>query len=209
MPVPSTSYLRLVGGVTAGVSTVFTSTLIKVGDLIKVTGTASNNGIFLVAQVVDNLSSGEAAGVGTSSASSFTDNTRSASIASGQTTIIMDGANSLLTAGMSVSGSGLKAGTAIDSVTSTSDPATFVITEATTGTVSGGTTLTFGDRDIYYVLKGKAVENESSSANPTIQVIRSTGDKMLALGQKGTIANAAGVDVWSNNATTNYLENDH
>ena len=167
MPVPSTSYLRLVGGVTAGVSTVFTSTLIKVGDLIKVTGTASNNGIFLVAQVVDNLSSGEAAGVGTSSASSFTDNTRSASIASGQTTIIMDGENSLLTAGMSVSGSGLKAGTAIDSVTSTSDPATFVITEATTGTVSGGTTLTFGDRDIYYVLKGKAVENESSSANPT------------------------------------------
>ena len=62
MPVPSTSYLRLVGGATSTISNIFTSTLIKAGDLIKVTGTASNNGIFLVAQVVNNLNSGEAQG---------------------------------------------------------------------------------------------------------------------------------------------------
>ena len=56
MPVPSTSYLKLVGGVTSTISTIFTSSLIKVGDLVKITGTEENNGIFLVAQVVDNLS---------------------------------------------------------------------------------------------------------------------------------------------------------
>ena len=206
MPVPSTSYLRLVGGATSTISNIFTSTLIKAGDLIKVTGTASNNGIFLVAQVVNNLNSGEAAGVGTSSASSFTDNTRSAAISSG-TTIIMDGANANLTAGLSVSGTNIKGGSTIASVTQTSNPATFELSDGILGSISGGTTLTFGDRDIYYVLKGKSVANESSagSTDPTIQVIRSTGDKMLALGQKGiSTTNPAGVDVWSNNATTDY-----
>ena len=79
------------------------------------------------------------------------------------------------------------------------------MSDAVISTVSGGTTLTFADRDIYYVLKGKAVVNESSSADPTIKVIRSTGDKMVALGQKGISAsNAAGVDIWSNNGTTDY-----
>ena len=199
MPIPSTSYLKLVGGVTSTISTIFTNSLIKVGDLVKITGTEENNGIFLVAQVVDNLNSGSGLG------STFTDNTRSTALPTPTTTIIMDGANTNITAGMSVSGTGIKAGTFISSVTQTSDPATFEISSDTLTNISGGTTLTFGDRDIYYVLKGTGITNEDDTAvNPTIRVIRSTGDKMCALGKRGTSANAAGVDVWSNNATTDY-----
>ena len=201
MPIPSTSYLKLVGGVTSTISTIFTSSLIKVGDLVKITGTEENNGIFLVAQVVDNLNSGSGLG------STFTDNTRSTALPTPTTTIIMDGANTNITAGMSVSGTNIKAGAYIASVTQTSDPATFEISDATLSNVSGGTTLTFGDRDVYYVLKGTGITNEDDTAvNPTIRVIRSTGDKMCALGKRGTSANAAGVDVWSNNATTDYTQ---
>ena len=82
MPVPSTSYIRLIGGVTSSISTIFTSSLINVGDLVKITGTEQNNGIFLVVQVVDNLETGGAFGVGSSPevASSFTDNTHSSDI---------------------------------------------------------------------------------------------------------------------------------
>mgnify|MGYP003113002589 CR=1 FL=1 len=199
MPIPSTSYLKIVGGVTSTISTIFTSNLIKVGDLIKVTGTAQNNGIFLVAQVVDNLNSGSALG------SQITAETQDSDITSG-TTIVMDTAIPNLTAGMSVTGTGVKAGAFIASVTQTSDPATFELSDAVVTTVPAGETFTFKDRDVYYVLKGTGITNESSagSTDPTIRVIRSTGDKMCALGQRGTSTNAAGVDIWSNNATTDY-----
>jgi len=164
MPIPSTSYLKLVGGATSTISTIFTSSLIKVGDLVKITGTEENNGIFLVAQVVDNLNSGSGLG------STFTDNTRSTALPTPTTTIIMDGANTNITAGLSVSGTNIKAGTVVASVTQTSDPATFEISEATLSNVSGGTTLTFGDRDVYYVLKGTGITNEDDTAvNPTIE----------------------------------------
>jgi hypothetical protein len=199
MPIPSTSYLKIVGGVTSTISTIFTSNLIKVGDLIKVTGTAQNNGIFLVAQVVDNLNSGSALG------SQITAETQDSDITSG-TTIVMDTAIPNLTAGMSVTGTGVKAGSFIASVTQTSDPATFELSDSVVTTVPAGETFTFKDRDVYYVLKGTGITNESSagSTDPTIRVIRSTGDKMCALGQRGTSTNAAGVDIWSNNATTDY-----
>ena len=101
MPIPSTSYLKLVGGVTSTISTIFTSSLIKVGDLVKITGTEENNGIFLVAQVVDNLNSGSGLG------STFTDNTRSTALPTQTTTIIKDRANTNITAGMSVSGTNI------------------------------------------------------------------------------------------------------
>ena len=45
MPVPSRSHMVLVGGVSSANSTIFTSSLIKIGDVIKITGVASNNNV--------------------------------------------------------------------------------------------------------------------------------------------------------------------
>jgi len=197
MPLPSESYMTLVGGLNSGFSTIYTNSVIKIGDLIKLSGTASNNGVFTVTDIISTGSTGE--GVGTT----FTDDTRSGDILSG-TTIIMDGANTNLVAGLSVSGTNIQEDTYISSVTSTSDPATFVISKSVGGTVSGGTTLTFGDMDIYYTLKGGILtdENTAGSTDPEIEVIRAPGDKLMALGD---VDSARGIDVWSNNATTDYL----
>ena len=195
MPVPSQSHITLVGGLNSANSTIYTSNLIKIGDTIKVSGTASNNNVYTITDVVTTHSTGE--GVGTT----FTDDTRGDDISSGADTIIMDGANTAIAEGMSVSGSNIAANTYITSITSTSDPATFVISPVTSGLVPGGTTLTFGDMDIYYCVKGGALTDENSGGNPQIEVIRAPGDKLVALGDADS---ARGVDVWSNNATTDY-----
>ena len=195
MPVPSQSHITLVGGLNSANSTIYTSNLIKIGDTIKVSGTASNNNVYTITDVVTTHSTGE--GVGTT----FTDDTRGDDISSGANTIIMDGANTAIAEGMSVSGSNIAANTYITSITSTSDPATFVISPVTSGLVPGGTTLTFGDMDIYYCVKGGALTDENSGGNPQIEVIRAPGDKLVALGDADS---ARGVDVWSNNATTDY-----
>ena len=69
MPIPSQSHIKLVGGLNAVNSTIYTNSLIKIGDTIKVTGTASNNSVYTVTDVVTTGSTGE--GVGTT----FTDAT--------------------------------------------------------------------------------------------------------------------------------------
>jgi len=118
MGVPIESYMKLKGGTSSSNSTIYTSSLIKVGDNIRLSGTASNNGVFTVTDI-------------------------------------------------STSGS-----------------------------------------DVYYVLKGAGVTDESSagSTDPSIQVVRAPGDKLVALGD---VDSAGGVDVWSNNAVTDYTTKDN
>ena len=57
MAVPKESYMTLIGGTDNGNSTIYTAddsatqNLIKVGDNIKISGTASNNGVFTVSDI--------------------------------------------------------------------------------------------------------------------------------------------------------------
>ena len=55
--------------------------------------------------------------------------------------------------------------------------------------------------DVYYVLKGRTIVNETSagSTDPQIEVIRPTGDKLCAIAGGGT---GGGIKVWSTNDTT-------
>ena len=46
MPVPSQNHMTLVGGLNSTNSTIYTNSLIKIGDTVKISGTASNNGIY-------------------------------------------------------------------------------------------------------------------------------------------------------------------
>jgi len=123
MATPSESYMTLVGGTDNGNSTIYTAddsatqNLIKIGDNIKISGTASNNGVFTV-------------------------------------------------------------------------------TDITTDGSPLGTT-----GDVYYVLKGRGLTNENSGGDPTIEVIRAPGDKLIALGD---VDGARNIDIWSTNATTDY-----
>ena len=48
MPVPFKSYMKLKDGTDVNSSTIYTSERIKVGDTIRISGTASNNGVFTV-----------------------------------------------------------------------------------------------------------------------------------------------------------------
>ena len=128
MAVPKESYMTLIGGTDNGNSTIYTAddsatqNLIKVGDNIKISGTASNNGVFTVSDIT------------------------------------------------------------------------------TDGTALGST------GDVYYVLKGRGITSENSGGDPKIEVIRAPGDKLVALGD---VDGAGGVDVWSNNAVTDYTTKDN
>ena len=125
MPTPSQNYMTLKGGTNSSNSTIYTSddsntqNLIKVGDTIKITGTANNNGVFTVTDIT------------------------------------------------------------------------------TDGTALGS------NGDVYYSLKGTDLTNENTagSTDPTIEVVRAPGDKLVALGD---VDSAGCIDIWSNNATTDY-----
>ena len=197
MPAPLQQHIKLVGGANSVNSTIYTSSLIKIGDNVKITGCGGNDGVYTVTDVVSTLNTGEASGT------TFTDNVRSANIADEATTIIMDGANTALVAGLSVSGGTIGSDVYITSVTQTSDPATFEISKELDGVLTGGTTLTFGDQDIYYVLKGKVISALTSGGDPEIRVIGQTGDKLIALGD---VDSANGIDIWSNNAVSITLQ---
>ena len=126
MAVPSESYMTLYSGTNSSNSTIYTAdnsarqNLIKIGDNIRISGTASNNGVFSVTDIT------------------------------------------------------------------------------TDGTALGS------NGDVYYVLKGNPIIGETSNTNRDVQieVIRAPGDKLIALGD---VDSAGGVDVWSNNATTDYV----
>ena len=64
---------------------------------------------------------------------------------------------------------------------------------------SGSETIGSAGNDIYYVLRGRAIVDETDSdASVTISVQRGTGDKLLAIGD----ADNLGIDVWSFNNST-------
>jgi hypothetical protein len=193
MPQPTKQHLQLVGGANSTNSTLYTSSLVKTGDVLKISGTGSNDGVFTVVDVVNTLSSADAAGT------TFTDNTCDTSNTS---TSVTHDANAQIIAGLSVSGTGVQSGTYISSIT---DSTRFVMSKAATATNSNQT-LTFGDMDVYFVLKGRGITDDSSGGDPEIQVIRPTGDKMIALGD---VDNEGNIDVWSNNATTSYSTKDN
>lgn len=204
MPIPSSHYIKLVGGATASISDLYTSGKLKTGDIIHISGTASNNGVFLIHNVVSNLNTGAALG------GNFTATTHGSDITSG-TTITLASANTKLTVGLSVTGSGtdFKAGTYITAVAE--DNTSFTISDAIQSTVSAGDTLTFKDRDIYFVLKGRSLVDESSagSTDPVIKVVRASGDKLCAIAHRGSASagvqdNTGTVSVWSSNASATY-----
>lgn len=60
--------------------------------------------------------------------------------------------------------------------------------------------------DVYYVLEGTGIISESSSGNLSIEVVRAPGDKLCALGD---VDSQGGVDIWSDNATTDYTSKDN
>lgn len=192
MPQPTTQHLQLVGGANSANSTIYTSSLLKRGDIVKITGSATTNGVFTVIDVITTLNTADAAGT------TFTDAT--CDTASGDATVTHD-ANAQIIAGLSVSGTGVRDGSHIASIT---DSTHFELSK--TATANGtNVTLTFGDMDIYYALKGRAIADESStgSTDPELQVksVVVTGDKMLALGD---VDSQGGVDIWSNAATSTY-----
>ena len=100
--------MTLTSGINSAKTTIFTSSLIKVGDTIRISGTASNNGVWLVAQIIDYANTATATGA------TFTDNTCDTSDTS--TTVTHD-ANDAICAGLSVSGTGIQASTYIVSIT--------------------------------------------------------------------------------------------
>ena len=194
MSSPSVDYMTLTAGINSAKTTIFTSSLIKVGDTIRITGTASNNGVWLVTQIIDNSSTA------TGSGATFTDNT--CDVSSGSTTVTHD-ANDNICAGLSVSGTGIASSTYIASII---DNTSFTLSKNAVASATN-TTLTFGDNDIFYVLKGKELTNENSAGSTDPQIeIGSPADKLLALGDPGS---GGGIDLWSNNAVTNYATNDN
>ena len=122
MAVPQESYMKLTGGTNSSNSTIYTSNNIKVGDTIKISGTASNNGVFSVSQIMTDTSG--------------------------------------------------------------------------------------GNEDVYYVLKGNPITTEGSpgTTDPIIETVRTTGDKLCALGD---VDSAGNVDIWSSNATSDYTAKDN
>jgi len=195
MPQPTKQHLQLVGGANSTNSTLYTGTLIKTGDTLKISGTGSNDGIFTVVDVVNTLSSADAAGT------TFTDNTCDTTNTS---TSVTHDANAQIIAGLSVSGTGVPASTYIASITNST---TFVLSKAATASNSNQT-FTFGDMDIYYVLKGRRITDDDSGGDPQIEVSRTPvfGDKMIALGDVDSEGN---VDIWSSNATSSYSSKDN
>ena len=51
MAVPTESYMKLIAGGSSTHSDIYSSSRIKIGDTIKISGTASNNGVFFVSDV--------------------------------------------------------------------------------------------------------------------------------------------------------------
>jgi hypothetical protein len=111
--VPTESYMKLTAGGDDTHSDIYDSGRIKIGDTIKISGTANNNGVFFVSDVT------------------------------------------------------------VDST------------------------------NVYFILKGNQIVSESSNTNRNLQieVVRASGDKLVALGGADAADN---VHVWSNNATTVY-----
>jgi hypothetical protein len=114
-----------------------------------------------------------------------------------------NGNSTIYTADDSATQNLIKVGDNIKISGTASNNGIFTVTDITTDGTSLGST-----GDVYYVLKGRGITSESStgSTDPKIEVIRAPGDKLVALGD---VDSAGGIDVWSNNATTDYTTKDN
>ena len=194
MPVPTKQHLTLVGGANSTYSTLYTSSLIQIGDTVQISGTANNDGVYTISEVVNTLNTAEAVG------STFTEAT--CVTASGDATVTHS-ANDKIIAGLSVSGTGIAAQSYISSITSSTQ---FELNRTATAT-NDPVTLTFGDQDIYFVLKGNSINTDTGIiGTPTVKVlsVNTLGDKLIALGNDSS----GEIDVWSNNATSTYSTKD-
>ena len=52
MPQPTKQHIQLVGGANSVNSTIYTSSLIQIGDTLKLTGTSSNDSVYTVTDVL-------------------------------------------------------------------------------------------------------------------------------------------------------------
>ena len=194
MALPTQQYMRLYGGAD---HTTYTGSKIKIGDLIKVSGSASNDGVFSILDIVD-IGSGI----------SFTDDT--CHVTNASSTVTHD-ANADIVVGLAVSGTGIPADSYVKALINTTN---FTLGDAIEG---GGSAvnanagdgseiqLTFaGGNDIAYILRGRSVTNEASGDNSVqITVQRAPGDKLVAFGRADSISAVPfGIDVWSYNAST-------
>jgi len=193
MAVPTQQYMRLYGGAD---HTTYTGNKIKIGDNIKVSGSDSNDGVFTISDIVD-IGSGI----------SFTDN--SCDTTNGSSTIAHD-ANANIAVGLAVSGTGIPSNSYVKQIVTSTQ---FKLGDAIEGggsevnaTADGSNvTLTFaGGNDIAYVLRGRRVTDETDSDTTVyINVQRTPGDKLVALGRADSISAVPfGIDVWSYNEST-------
>jgi hypothetical protein len=177
----------------------YTGNKIKIGDVIRISGSDSNDGIFTVLDIVDK---------GTSTIA-FTESSTGDGVQDGSSTI-QHTADGRIVAGLAVSGTGIPSNSYVRSIT---DGTHFVLGDSVTpdggsavnGTADGTPTLTFaGGDDIAYVLKGRGITTENDTdAAVTIEVQRAPGDKLLAFGNADEVSSATrGIDVWSYNAST-------
>ena len=95
----------------------------------------------------------------------------------------------------------IKIGDTIKITGTVSNNGIFTVTDISDGGNSLNT-----DNDVYYVLKGNAIVTENDTSKElNIEVIRASGDKLVAL---GGVDGADNVHVWSNNATSSYTTDD-
>tara|TARA_Y100000361_G_C11161574_1_gene347745 strand:- start:5240 stop:8299 length:3060 start_codon:yes stop_codon:yes gene_type:complete len=204
MPIPTKQHMTLVSGVLSGSTTIYTSGLINIGDTIQISGAEDNDGVYTVEEIVNTLNTGE--NVGSIFQDATCDTNHTSGLSDGSSTSvrhITHNANSRISLGLGVSGTGIPANSYITAINTST---CFTINADTTAT-NTNTTLDFADKDIYYVLKGKAISTDSSGGDPTIKVIGdgASGDKLVALGNDNT----GNIDIWSNNAASSYGTKDN
>jgi hypothetical protein len=186
MGVPTQQYMTLSNGAS---NATYTGNKIKMGDIIRISNSDSNDGIFTVSDVVHTLDTASATG------SNFTDATCDTTDGS---KVVNHNANANIVAGLSVSGTGVNGTSYITTINSSTQ---FTMNDNSNSSQTD-TTITFSDADIYYVLRGRGVTAEVDSDKAvTITVQRAPGDKLFAFGRQDEISGTTyGIDVWSYNA---------
>ena len=110
MPIPTKQHMTLVSGVLSGSTTIYTSGLINIGDTIQISGAEDNDGVYTVEEIVNTLNTGE--NVGTTFTEATCDTNHTSGLSDGSSTSvrhITHNANSRISLGLGVSGTGIPA----------------------------------------------------------------------------------------------------
>ena len=188
--IPTQQHMTLVLGSS---NAVFTGNKIKIGNLIKVQGSDSNNGVYTVVDIQDSLSTASALGTGV---------VKSCTFSSGVNVITAPNDDNL-SVGMSATGTGMNAGTFITAINTSTNVLTLnnVTTQAHSGS---GLNITFKDGDIYYILKGRNIETENDSDKAVKMLVQgAVGDKLIAHSAAYTAdGTPPALRVWSENRSS-------